>query len=165
MSKIFTEEEKIIAKNFNPRLKYIARDKDGELYLFNNRPVKNDYMWSCVDIWDKSPCQCGASLFKAIKWLDDQPVKIRDIYDPQLLTNNEKQYLNTVLKPWEETIFGLKKTLADQFYYCISILYTDPVKGDTVVDLPYRDSDNEYTGLEPNHTYSIAELHLFEEDD
>lgn len=37
----FTEEEKIILKNINEKFKYIARDSDGTLWLFEFAPKKS----------------------------------------------------------------------------------------------------------------------------
>ena len=31
---------------------YIARDKDGELYLYTNKPIKGDYRFTCGYVYD-----------------------------------------------------------------------------------------------------------------
>lgn len=56
---------------------YVARDKDGSLYLFQNRPVKidergcwrtltNRFGWIILD----------SCLFSEVKWEDEEPTEV-----------------------------------------------------------------------------------------
>ena len=43
------QEEKIILKCLNKRYKYIAKDGDGDVYIYTNIPHKRDDMWFVDD--------------------------------------------------------------------------------------------------------------------
>lgn len=56
---------------------YVARDKDGSLYLFNARPVKID---ECGD-WQPSETsldwiKLDPSRFPEVKWEDEEPTEV-----------------------------------------------------------------------------------------
>lgn len=48
-------------------------------------------------------------LFRTIKWGDDEPTRIRDIYDPQILDDVERKYLKMVLRPFHKKVNYIKK--------------------------------------------------------
>lgn len=55
---------------------YIARDKDGSLYLFRTRPAKYDKQ----NIWLEKPMnsmiKLDSSLFPEVKWEDEEPTEV-----------------------------------------------------------------------------------------
>ena len=81
--KNFTDDELCILKNINKEYKWIAKDRDGDLWIYTNEPKKEDdgHWRDCsskslsfepLDIFKNS-------LFTEIKWEDEEPVYI-DIY-------------------------------------------------------------------------------------
>ena len=53
---------------------YIARNRDGELSIFEEKPVKTAYVWvSDKGAWD---ILSDDSMFPEVKWEDDEPRKL-----------------------------------------------------------------------------------------
>lgn len=76
-----TDVEKIILMNADKHLKYIARDKNGSLYVYQNKPIKryNEY-------WGDGSCGrdfCFDHLFQFIKWTDEEPYLIEELLKEQ----------------------------------------------------------------------------------
>lgn len=69
-----TEIEKIILANTDEKYKYIARDKDGDLMLYQSKPDKRFDDWFCCD-WER--IEIFNHLFQDIKWEDKEPYKFR----------------------------------------------------------------------------------------
>ena len=77
---VLTPTEKIILKNVDKKYKYIARDGNGSLYLYDYEPT---YKW--LTIWQCEGCFTAVDfyaynhLFKFIKWEDEKPYSISDL--------------------------------------------------------------------------------------
>lgn len=72
-----TFAEKIILENLNSYFKWVARDSNGEVFCFKEKPYrgKESVMWLGVGL-----CRLPFShLFKFIKWEDNKPYSIKDI--------------------------------------------------------------------------------------
>lgn len=104
--KTFSEAEKTIAKNIDSGYKWMARDKDGNLCIYEEKPKKEECSW--YDDVYKYLCYFN-HLFPAIKWEDNEPTLIRDIYNPPILNDLEREYLKTVLKPFHGVVEYAKK--------------------------------------------------------
>lgn len=78
----FSEDEKTILRNIDKKYKWIARDKNSNLYAYEAKPNKNTFMekWRSegfapnLDIFFNH-------LFQFIKWEDDEPVEISKIIE------------------------------------------------------------------------------------
>ena len=70
-----TEDEKIILKNIPKKYKYIARDKNGLIFLHSKKPSKYDYSW----IGYNDIAFPYYHLFQFIKWEDDEPYLIEEL--------------------------------------------------------------------------------------
>lgn len=81
-----TEDEKAILRNLPAEYKWITRDENSKLYIYQDKPEK------CVDVWMRgrgsvfllcdqrySPLYLFDHLFKMVKWEDDEPWKIEDL--------------------------------------------------------------------------------------
>ena len=86
--KTFTEDEKAIARNIDEEYKWIARDCDGELCIYEGKPRKEGNYWY-FDGYDR--LSYFNHLFSAIKWEDEEPTRIRDIYNPP---SDKEQIIN-----------------------------------------------------------------------
>lgn len=87
--KTFSDTEKIIARNIDTEYKWIARDRDGNLYVYEGKPKKEESSWysdGCSLFFQFN------HLFPAIKWDDEEPTRIRDIYNPQV--SDKEQIIN-----------------------------------------------------------------------
>ena len=80
--KEFTDDELCILRNIDKEYKWIAKDRDGDLWIYTNKPKKEDdgYWRDCsskslsfepLDIFKNS-------LFTEIKWEDEELVYIDD---------------------------------------------------------------------------------------
>lgn len=74
-----TQFEKEFLDNIDKSFKWIARDKDGELNVFKNKPHKEKYN----NCWDTDtrycPLICFGHLFSFITWEDKEPIKLEDL--------------------------------------------------------------------------------------
>lgn len=72
-----TEDEKTILRNLPSNYEWIARDKNGMLCVYPDKPSKGGTTWwgslrhRSLDVFDH--------LFKMVKWEDDEPWKIEDL--------------------------------------------------------------------------------------
>ena len=75
--KEFTDDELCILRNIDKKYKWIARDEDGELYLFKEKPYKS------LGVWETKSARtteflCYNYLFQSITSEDEEPVFIDD---------------------------------------------------------------------------------------
>ena len=167
--KEFTNDEKIIARNIDKRYKWMARDKDGILCVYPTMPVKEEDAtgWS-TGFYDvcRVDFLLSRELFKPIKWEDDEPTRIRDIYDPQILDDTEREYLKTVLKPFYEKVVyvakyrvpsasgkdGCSKEQLSIAFYSGGFVFPD------------FDAGKMYSGMELGKKYKLDELGITYDD-
>lgn len=83
-----TDCERAILKNLPKEYKYIAKDKNGNLYVYKNKPIKNYEYWS--DYTSSEFCfpHLFHHLFQFIKWEDKEPYLIEDLLKEN---KNEKE--------------------------------------------------------------------------
>ena len=56
---------------------WIARDEDGELYLYTEKPRKDGDLWN-VDIINSSCLmELRSECFPEVKWSDEEPTKVK----------------------------------------------------------------------------------------
>lgn len=173
--KEFTEDEKIIARNINKRYKWMARNKDGMLCVYPTMPVKKEdaKRWS-TGFYDvcRADFLLSRELFKPIKWEDDKPTLIKNIYDPQVLDDVEKAYLKIVLKPFHDKVVYVVKyghILIDEDTrkkeYLLIQLYDRTLEFcDRTLEFPDFDSGKMYSGMERNKEYTLDELGITYDD-
>ena len=70
-----TEDEKVILRNVPKYYKWIARDKNGCLYVYASKPKKGIIMWES----DGFPMIPFEHLFQFIKWEDKESYSIEDL--------------------------------------------------------------------------------------
>lgn len=79
-----TDDEITILRNIDKRFKYIARDESNRLYIYKEKPYKNNIHWSDNDIDDDFlDFYMFDYLFQFIKWTDDEPYLIEDLLKEQ----------------------------------------------------------------------------------
>ena len=76
-----TDDEKAILRNIDNTFKYIARDEDGELFVFERKPIKSDCYWDYEVLNNCLNLSCFTKLFKSIKWEDEEPWNIKELLE------------------------------------------------------------------------------------
>lgn len=73
-----SEAERVILENLYRDSNYITRDESGELWLFENRPIKKDYSWDLLNGFGEN-FNLYKHLFQMVKWEDEKPTLIADL--------------------------------------------------------------------------------------
>ena len=74
-----TEDEKTILRNIPEKWKLIARDKDGFLRIYDNKPIRGRYSWIVHNLYEN--LDLFGHLFEFIKWEDEEPYCIKDLLE------------------------------------------------------------------------------------
>lgn len=148
--KNFTNDEKAIARNIDKEYKWIARDWDGNLCIYEGKPKKEGSRWISNDY--EYLCYFN-HLFSAIKWEDEEPTRISDIYNPPILSDAEREYLKTVLKPFHEEVDYIEKSKDTNNK---EYLYIELYEG--MLEFHNFDSGKMYSGMELDKEYKLDEL-------
>lgn len=150
---IFTDVEKRILEATDTNYKWIARDKDGCLYIYNTKPYKdeehgffsistkfsNGYLFNrCV----------SDVLFKNVTW-ENSPIQYRN---DKLLTPKEREYLKFVFKPFASDIICVQKKQSDNIEYIVAGIYNDSIL------FPCFTKGKMYRGMKPETKYTLKEL-------
>ena len=80
-----SEVERIVLENVDKEYKYIARDKNGSLYLYSNEIFKftDEWYFDGYKGTDEKHSNFGLfkHLFKMVKWEDEKPTLIADLLE------------------------------------------------------------------------------------
>ena len=76
--KLTAEERTFCEAIAYPQNKYIARDKDGDLFFFNDTPIRNESEWVSEHFY--ATFKIAKSNFPFIKW-EDEPWSIEDLLE------------------------------------------------------------------------------------
>lgn len=154
----FTSYEKIIAKNIDKEYKWIARYINGNLCVFKKKPEKLKHTWKAQFDEDRR-ISFFKHMFSSIKWEDDEPTLIKDIYDPQILSDAEREYLKMVLKPFHDEVEYVEKFwehFAEGECYSKEFLFIKVSDGQ--LSFPYFATGKMYAGMERDREYKLEEL-------
>ena len=150
---IFTDVEKRILEATDKRFKWIARDENGCLYIYNTKPYRDE---DCGFFSAKfgggylfNKCFSDV-LFKNITW-ENSPIQYRN---SELLTPKEREYLKFVFKPFASDIICVQKLLllSDDTEYIVAKTYKD-----TMI-FPYFTKGTMYKGMKLKTKYTLKEL-------
>ena len=161
----YNEVEIQTAKNLlKEGYKWIARTFQGSVGAFSCKPCKKGGCWfypsNLACITGKTVVISGkfTPLFQSIKWEDNEPTYIEDIINPQILDDDEKRYLEGVIRPFMGKVLYITKrsVISDSTIEYISI----QLAGDEYICLPRFKKGTMYKGAEPDHRYTLEELGL-----
>lgn len=149
---IFTDIEKHILEATDKNFKWIARDKGGELVIYEAKPFRNevdgifDTEVDKIDVFDK----CFSDvLFKNVTW-ENSPIQYRD---SELLTPKEREYLKLVFRPFASDIMCVQKKIrSDNTEYIVARTYKDSII------FPYFTKGTIYKGMKLEVKYELKEL-------
>lgn len=71
-----SDDERVILSNIEDNYIWIARDRDGSLYVYDNKPEKRNSYWS-GNIYKRA--NIFEHLFQWVRWGDDEPVNFREL--------------------------------------------------------------------------------------
>ena len=74
-----SDAEKIILENVDKKYKYRARDLQGRLYLYVEKPIKRDEIW--IRTQKEQSLFAFESIFEMVKWEDKEPTLISDLLE------------------------------------------------------------------------------------
>ena len=128
--KIFTDEEELVLKRTDENYKYIARDKDGDLYIYKKMPYRDENVFNTERSNFCLMCNkyCSDIFFKNVTW-ENSPIQFRD--DESL----EGQKIKS--KKIEELANGAEKDieiLNEMYEKYAEIKDGDTVDDDTVIN-------------------------------
>lgn len=76
--KEFSQDTLNFFKMINKRWEWIAKDKDGRVFVYDGKPIKTkSYSWDCSKYCRKLDA-LNQSIFDQIHWEDEEPVYIDD---------------------------------------------------------------------------------------
>ena len=78
--KQFSQDTLNFFKYIDKKFEWIAKDKDGEVCIYINKPKKEDVSWDNFSFY-KPLDIIKDSLFTEIKWEDEEPIYIDDYVD------------------------------------------------------------------------------------
>ena len=149
---IFTDVERRILEATDKSYKWIARDENGCLYIYDTKPYKDeDYghfntKFGSGYLFNK--CVSDV-LFKNVTW-ENSPIQYRD---DELLTPKEKEYLKFVFKPFASDIMCVQKKIrSDNTEYIVARTYKDSII------FPYFTKGTMYKGMKLEVKYTLKEL-------
>ena len=148
---IFTDVEKHILEGTDKNYKWIAREKNGCLYTYDEKPYR-DELYGIFDtefggghLFDR--CVSDV-LFKSVTW-ENSPIQYRD---SELLTPKEREYLRFVFEPFASSIMYVQKLLSDNTEYIVASTYKDSMV------FPYFTKGIMYKGMKLETKYTLKEL-------
>lgn len=151
MMNMFTKDEQTILRNTSAKYKWIARDMDGELFVYKKKPKKYKIAYGDVD--DGVGCfrlEPFEELFKEIT-LEGGPVQFRK----DVLDETERRYLKAVFSPFRNRgvrVTKLKLPCSSNYY-----LWARLEDGDYLA-FPSFPAGAMYNGIELHQRYSLEEL-------
>ena len=86
---------------------WIARDKDGDLYVYPNIPLKFEYIWSQGS--DINSMLLRSDKFPSVKWEDDEPTEA-------YITLAEPQEQSQPKIDWEQRRYEIAKEMMPVLY-------------------------------------------------
>ncbi len=153
----FTKRDVKIAQNIDSKYKYIAREFNGTLKLFSEKPYSVNGSWYTSG--NSKECELPlADVFEGIKFDDKEPTALADIkFDP--LDKAEKRYLKEIIRPWRECVMEIcKENSCFNVQYESIVIYYDDETGGGSMALPSFKKGSMYAGMELNVSYTPDEL-------
>lgn len=158
---MFTDDEKIIARNIDKEYEWMARNKSGSLNIYTRKPIKGKRAWTVNRIDEYDSFAGFKYMFSSVKWEDDEPTLIEDIYNPRILNDTEREYLKGLLRPFHDRIAWVVKVndWCDMGFIGVGINDGDTYR------FPYFKKGEKYVGMKSGHPYSLRELGITYTDD
>ena len=80
----------IFISSFDEKYKYIARDEDGAVYLYIDKPFKDGTVWKTKPRQKRSKIEgINEHAFNSVKWTDEEPTAIPDENEIEKMIDKE----------------------------------------------------------------------------
>lgn len=136
--------------------KWLARNKDGKLFVYSVKPSKADTVWYPIGNCD---CVCNyVPIFQSIRFDDKEPVSLESIVHPQILGDVEKKYLSAVIKPFRNRVWYIMKSFSVDKANCYIFIRFNDGSGD--MNFPVFRKGDMYKGMKICKAYTPEELGL-----
>lgn len=151
---IFTENEKVILDCLPKGFKWIARDKNGDLSVYIEKP----YKITDIAMFEVYPlCRdfyLFKHMFKGVTW-ENSPICFRQ----PVLDKVERRYLKTVFRPFHKKIISVcKKSSSDEEIEWL-FLNLKPLNNlEDYMTFPMFEAGTMYKNMELNKNYTLEEL-------
>ena len=146
---MFKKDELTILKNTSAKYQWIARDKNGALFVYKRKPKKYNTVYG-DDVAGGFRLEPFEELFKKVTWKGG-PVRFRK----SILDETERKYLKAVLRPFRNRVARVTKL---KFPGCSDYsLRVDLEDGDSL-SFPNFPAGTMYNGMELYHEYTLEEL-------
>ena len=164
----YREIEIEVAKNLLAKgYEWIARDENDALYAFKTKPRKGGDAWNYgggVLLLVDENARGVIPIFDIIRCEDDEPVRLRDIV-PQILTDEEREWLRTVVKPFRDRLKSVEVCDTPFYGRRITFVIRRPEKWRDVIgrDVEYKSlpvQEDWFKGMEDYKKYTPEELGL-----
>ena len=154
---IFTDIEKRILERTNKSYKWIARDKNGCLYIYDTKPYKDEGYRFFSARFGKGYLfnECVSDvLFQNVTW-ENSPIQYRD---KELLTPKEREYLKSVFRPFASHIAYVQKLSSDNSEFIKVYIWGEWGENAIPMLFPYFKKGTMYKGMKPEKSYTLKEL-------
>lgn len=148
---IFTDIEKSILEETDKNYKWIARDENGCVYIYDTKPYRDEeygfFSTNSSNRYLFDRCVSDV-LFKNVTW-ENSPIQYRD---SELLTPKEREYLKFVFRPFASDIVHVQKILSDNTEYIVASNCEDSIV------FPCFKKGTMYKKMKPEVKYTLKEL-------
>lgn len=151
-SGIFTKDEQAILRSLPYQFKWIARDADWNLYVYEDKPKRLTDQFTCRDSNTDTKfarIRIFKHIFKGVTF-KNSPIRFRG----ETLDRVERRYLKRVFSPFRRRIAYVSKhneKRGTQFIMAV-------LKNNDRVLFPSFKADTMYKGIEVGETYSLEDL-------
>lgn len=151
MMNMFTKDEQTILKNISAKYKWIARDKNGDLFVYVEKPKKHSTIYYDENHYlGNFRLDLFQEIFKGVTW-EDGPIQFRK----DILDETEREYLKAVLRPFRNRVVRVTKL---KLPACSDYnLRADLENGDSLT-FPSFSAGTMYNGMELYHEYTLEDL-------
>lgn len=164
---LFTEDEKAILRNLPEEYRWIARDKDGMIYVYDILPTRLDSRFALKGIWRS--LSVFENIFKGVTW-ENSPICFRD----PVLDDEEREYLKNIIRPFLKNVIYIKKAQGTYYENTVringkqlnKILFFENIKICCLnefgviqtITLPAFKEGTKYIGMESGKEYTLDDL-------
>ena len=154
---IFTDTERCILESTKKDYKWIARDKDGDLYLYVSKPyrfVNRGVFDTGLEFDDISSfVECFSdNIFSNVTW-ENSPIQFRD---SEPLTPKESEYLKFVFRPFASDIAYVRKLSTNNSEYIWVYIWNG--RNAASMTFPVFEKGTMYKGMKLKKSYTLKEL-------
>lgn len=164
---LFTEDEKAILRNLPKNYKYIARNKDGMIYVYDILPTRLDSRFVLEGFWLN--LTVFENIFIGVTW-ENSPICFRN----PILDDEEREYLKNIIRPFYKKVICIKKEQVNYYEKTLringeqlnEILFFENIKIRCLnefgviqtITLPVFKKDTKYIGMESGKEYTLDDL-------